>query len=201
MSAVWRRWLPALLLPFVFSPAVVSAADTPLVIPAGTVLEVEVLDTVTSRTAKPGDTFRLRIAAPLKIGEQLAVPANADVVGQVVHAERSRIGGKPGELILAARRIELPSGAIRLKSSFGTASFGMVGADKSDMSLAVVASAGVFGLVVRGGETTMDAGTRLSVRTAADATVTAVADAIAAPVAAPVAADFALPTPQEGAAP
>lgn len=138
-------------------------ASTTIVVPANTVVELEMVDSISSKTSKPGDLFRLKVALPVILNGVEVIPQGAPVVGQVVHAQKARGGGKAGELILAARHIELPQGQIKLRSGFGAA-----GKDRTGAALATSIAVGVFGMLVRGQELELPAGHPLSARVAAD---------------------------------
>lgn len=134
-------------------------------LPANTVIELEMLDTVGSRLSRPGDFFKLRVVEPVKSGDAVLIPAGAIAVGQVVHAAKSSGGGKAGELILAARYLDMPQGRILLRSTFGAAGKHRVGA-----SLATSFLVGPFAMLIKGKEVELPAGSPLSARTALDNT-------------------------------
>lgn len=135
-------------------------------LPASTVVTLQTIDIVSSKTSKPGDTFRLRIAEPVMSGDMVLIPADTPVIGEVVHAARSGIGGKAGELILAARYIDAPQGRMRLRSSFSAA-----GKDTTGAALAVAMVTAGLGIIIKGKEMELPAGTMLSARLAADTTI------------------------------
>jgi hypothetical protein len=149
------------------APAPVSpmaaAATTGVVLPANTVVELEMVDAVSSRTSQHGDMFKLRVANDVKSGDRVLIPAGTPAVGQVVHAEKSHGGGKAGELILAARYIDMPQGQIKLHSSFGAA-----GQNRNGAAIATAIAFGMFGMLVKGKEVELPAGSPLSARIATD---------------------------------
>ena len=144
----------------------VPEAGEPALLPANTVLQLEMLDTVSSASSKRGDFFRMRVAQPLRLRERELVAAGTLAVGQVVHAQKAGAGGKGGELILAARYLEMPQGQVRLRSSFGAA-----GADRFGSSLALSFAVGPLALFVKGKTVSLPAGSALSARVAADTLV------------------------------
>jgi hypothetical protein len=155
------------------SPAQASTSPStvaPLRLPANTHVELEVAEGVSSRTATRGANFGLRVRQDVVVDGRVVVPAGTKGVGQVVHAQRKGIGGKPGELIVAARRLDLPGGPVRLRSTFGAAGEARIGA-----AVATSVAFGVLGLLVKGSDTELPAGTALSARTSEDypATVSA----------------------------
>jgi hypothetical protein len=152
----------------VASVAPLQTAATGPILPANTVVELEMVDPISSKTSKRDDFFKLRVVADVKVGEQVVIPAGTPAVGQVVHAQKSGGGGKPGELILAARHIDLPQGQIKLHSSFGAA-----GKDRTNASMAVSVALGVMGLFVHGKNIDLPVGSALSARVAEDTPITA----------------------------
>lgn len=147
-------------------PAAVSCC----IVPAGTRVDLQVIDTVNSRTAKRGDRVRIRLSAPLTTNGMLVLPAGLDGEAEVIHAERSRGGGKPGELLLAARFLDLPGGGrVVLKAM----TLGGSGKDNSGGALGVAIVAGPFGMLVRGGELEIPPGTPAQAKLGADLTMPA----------------------------
>jgi len=68
-------------------------------------------NTITTRTAKPGDFVYLRTAMPVAAGGRVLVPAGSYVQGTVVSAVRpGRVKGR-GELAIRLETLTLPSGA------------------------------------------------------------------------------------------
>lgn len=147
----------------VSTPVVPVPAATPPHLPANTQIELETVDTVGSRLSKPGDFFKLRVAVDVRVDGVLVIPAGTPATGQVVHAAKASAGGKAGELILAARFLSLPQGEVRLRSGFGA-----TGRARTGASLATAMVVGVFGLLVKGKDLELPAGTALSARLASD---------------------------------
>lgn len=155
----------------VATPVAASAAEAPVAaapattlrLPANTVVELETLDAVSSKTSKPKDYFRLRVAEDVRVDGRVLIPAGTEALGQVVHAAKSGGGGKAGELILAARAIKLPRGEVKLRSGFGAA-----GQQRTGAALATSIAVGVFGLFVHGKDLMLPAGTPVSARVAED---------------------------------
>ena len=124
-------------------------------VPAGTQIDIEIRDALDSARSQRGDKFAIALHTPVYIGQQLVIPAGTPGVGEVVHADRARGGGKPGELILAARFLELDGRRIPLRGM----KLGTTGADKfgKAMGLATIPVVGLF-TYVRGGETIVPQG-------------------------------------------
>lgn len=141
-------------------PAQVAAALR-FDVPANTLLELETTEPVSSAINHPGDVFGLRLAEPLRWGPTELLPAGTPVRGQVVHAARSKGGGKAGELILAARYAQTTQGRLKLRANFGAS-----GKDHTKGALMASLVVGVFAMGVHGSERVIAQGTRLSARLA-----------------------------------
>lgn len=85
-------------------------------VPALTEVEIEILAPLNSQANRIGEKFALRLAQPIVIDGKTVVPAGAAGSGDVVHAAKSRFGGKPGEMILTARYIDHQGVRIPLRS-------------------------------------------------------------------------------------
>ena len=92
------------------------------VIPAGTTVLVEIVDTLKASTSKQSQLFRLRLAEPIVADGKTLVPAGADGGGEVIDAKGPGLGGRPAVLILAARYlvsngVRIPLGHLRYGST------------------------------------------------------------------------------------
>jgi hypothetical protein len=88
-------------------PVCVIAAD----IPPGAHMLLRMENTITTRTAKPGDFIYFRTASPLAEGGQIVVPTGSYVQGTVVSAVRpGRVKGRSA-LSIRFDTLTLPSGA------------------------------------------------------------------------------------------
>jgi hypothetical protein len=61
----------------------------PVTVPAETALNVILVDALSTKTNKPGDTFHATMAAPLVVGGKTVLEKGAEVQGRVVDAERA----------------------------------------------------------------------------------------------------------------
>ena len=80
----------------------VSAPSEPQVrevkIPAGTAIDVETMDIVSSMDAKVGDLISFRVLIPVKVDDAIVIGNNALVTARVVKAKRAGHWGKAGKL-------------------------------------------------------------------------------------------------------
>ena len=132
------------------TPAAATVVAPPpcCVVPAGTEIELEIAEPVDSATRKRGDKFAIALHMPVYAGQTLLLPAGTSGVGEVVEAQPSGGGGKPGELILAARYLEVGDRRIPLRAM----KISSVGADKSQKAMALSMAVGMFAQLVHGGE-------------------------------------------------
>ncbi len=86
----------------------------------GRLLEIEILDTLSSRTHRVGDTFDARLVQELRAEDgTLLVPAGAPVVGEVTHVvPLKRVGGR-AELDVAFTQLVLATGEpVSIRATF-----------------------------------------------------------------------------------
>lgn len=151
------------------APAVVAPAATCCLIPAGTPVQIQIAQEVGSKTNIPGDKFTIRLAYPITVNGQVVVPEGVKGVGEVVHAAKAGMGGKPGELLVAARYLTVGDVRIPLRGF----KLGGQGKDRGSDSLALTMAVGVIGLAVRGGDLMMSDGLEGNAKVASDVTVQA----------------------------
>lgn len=172
------------------TPAQAPSAAGPIV-PADTPVWLETVQPLSSAALKRGDAFALRVAEPVVVDGVVVVPAGAACHGEVIHADRSRGGGKPGELLLAARYIEhggrrIPLRGFRLSGA---------GREKTGAALGAALVVGPFAMFVRGGQIEIPVGARAQARfTEALDLLSAPAVASAAPAPASVSNPAATPS-------
>jgi hypothetical protein len=133
-----------------------------LSIPALTPLALVLVEPVSTRTAKRGDRFQVRLSSPLEF-PGITVPAGTMGHGEVVHAQKAGAAGRAGELILAVRCLNFEGKCIKLRS-LKVAPF--QARDRSDAALAVGIVAGFAGFLVSGGHSELAAGSPLTALTA-----------------------------------
>jgi hypothetical protein len=151
------------------SPTLDAAASAPLhaplpVIPALTVVDLEITMPINSKTAQIGTLFNIRLIRPILVNGVEVVPMGTTGIGEIVHAAKARAGGKPGELILAARYLDFAGARLPLRSL----KLGGNGDDRTGLAFAVGVAAGVAAYLVTGGEIDIPAGSAGVAKTAAD---------------------------------
>ncbi len=88
-----------------------------LTVPAGTSIRVQTIDAISSKTSQAGQTYRASLAAPIVVGDSVAVPKGADVSIQVTQARSAgKIKGS-SELTLALASLSYQGKSYPLASS------------------------------------------------------------------------------------
>lgn len=125
-----------------------GSAPACCVLADGTIVTFELLDPISSARAQRGEHFRMRLIEGLAVEGVTVVPAGTEGVGEIVHAEQSRGGGKPGELLLAARHLQLRDRVIKLRGF----KLGGSGRDTSHVAVGLAVAIGPFAQFVHGKE-------------------------------------------------
>lgn len=148
------------------------AAPGEVRVAAGTVLQVELVDELSSTTSKLGDKFAIRLAEPITVDGVVVVPAGAVGQGEVIDAAHGGMAGTPGKLIVAARYLVLNGQQVRVRGM----TLMVAGENRNGLSQTVMLIPYVGGLstmFVKGGEIWMPAGTHATVKVAQDTNLAA----------------------------
>jgi hypothetical protein len=144
-------------------------------IPSLTEVTITIDKTINSQANHAGETFPITLAVPIIIDGKILIPAGTSGTGEIVHAAKSRFGGRAGELILAVRYFDYGAVRIPLRSLRYIEGHGK---DRGDTAAAIsVASAavapigGVISMFITGGEVTVPAGTLAKAKTAASVSI------------------------------
>lgn len=145
--------------------AVIEAAPSApcCVIPAGTVVELEVTAAVSTKTHVRGDKFPLRLVRPIIVDGRTLVPADVIGVGEVVHAAKAGMAGKAAELIVAGRSLTYDGVTIPLRGFHISAH----SKSQSDEATALVVLAGVVGLLIKADEIQITSGAQATAKVSA----------------------------------
>ena len=128
---------------------------------AGTPVAVALVDQVSTVSQKRGDTFALRLAAPLIVNGMVVLPAGAPGAGEVIEASHPGIGGKSAKMVLAANYVRSGRRWVRLNAL----QLARPGHDNSTASQVLglsgmaFAPLGIVGIVLPGGEVVFHPGT------------------------------------------
>lgn len=139
-------------------------------LPALTPVRLRIVGEVSSKTHVKGDKVVIVLAEPLRLGETMVIPAGTRGVAEVIHSAKGGMGGKAGELLVAARRLDLaPNLHIPLRS------FRLVPIDAKNnealamgLSIAGGMAGGIAAMVITGGSARIADGSEAFAKTAAD---------------------------------
>jgi hypothetical protein len=89
----------------------------PLVVPAGTHIVIRMGNSITSKTASPGDTFTGSLARAVSVGGVVAIPSGAGVTGTVVNVKSPGKFKGEGVLSIALTAINIGGAPVAIKTS------------------------------------------------------------------------------------
>ena len=112
-------------------------------VPAGTTLEIELLDTLSSHTSQPGDPFTARVTTEVRVGDDVAVPAGATVHGTVAEAQPARKIGGRARLSLDFQELRTDEGVIPI-----AAALSRVGKSQAGKDAAIIGGSTVGGAIL-----------------------------------------------------
>jgi len=112
-----------------------------VLIPAGTLVPIRFLSTLSSKSNKTGETFDFQIAENVFLDNKLIIPANSEGVGEITKAKKASILSRSGKL-----EIEFKS----LSALDGTSLGLMLGeeAKEENKRLYVAVGAGILGFII-----------------------------------------------------
>lgn len=172
-----------------------APAPAPAVVPKNTQIVIEITDLVSSKTAKIGDTFNLKLAEPVTLDGAVVIPAGTPGKGEVIDAAKAGMGGKSGKLVLAVRYLDFQGSQVAIHGL----KLDIVGKDNFNTAVAATVAVGIIGLAVTGGNMEVQPGTLAHAKLAADFVPTA--PAADAPPSTPAPAADATPAPATTDAP
>lgn len=170
------------------------ATDADSCIPALTPVRVAIKAHLGSKISLTDQTFPIELVQPIVVDGRELVPAGATGMGEVVHAKKSGGSGASGELVLAARYLEIGGRRLRLRSL----NFAVAGEDKTRTvntiaiaSAATMPALSLIGFFIQGKGIDIPEGTEASAKTAEPfvldpPVITPVAESTPAPATGPV---------------
>lgn len=174
LSLLFAAALAAQAAPVVDQPIATPPAPTlPIaaccVIKAMTPVQLAITNPIASNAVTPGQFFAITLSQPILLDGGRSIPAGTPGQGEVVHASRSGMAGKAGELVLAARYLDFQGIRIPLRSM----RFGSVGKDQTGLAFAATTAIGLIGMVITGGEVRVPAGALAVAKISADTPIDA----------------------------
>lgn len=161
-----------------------SAQEAPagqeVTVPRLTPVIIEILKPLGSKVSKTGETFPIRLAAPILVDGKEVVPAGTAGMGEVIHAKRSGGMGAAGELVITARYLDVDGRQMPLRSLHWSQSGESRVNTVNALNVASAASPlpiGLVGFFIGGGQINVAEGARAEAKTAADFSVVLQTDA------------------------
>jgi len=112
-----------------------------VLIPAGTLVPVRFLSTLSSKNNKTGETFNFQIAENVFLDNKLIIPANYEGIGEIAKAKKATILSRPGKLEIEFKSVLALDGT-SLSLILGEE------AEEENKRLYVAIGAGILGLII-----------------------------------------------------
>lgn len=156
-----------------------EAQTVAIAIPALTPVIIEIGADVGSAISTPLERFPIRLAQPIVIGRHEVVPAGAVGEGEIVHAKKAGGVGMAGELVIAARWLDVGGRRLTLRSmrvgaDGGPAGGGQSGVDTNGSVNTLIAAStlaapvSLLGFFIKGKNIVVPAGTLATAKTASE---------------------------------
>lgn len=100
-----------------FFARVFRSEPEPITVPAGTLVPVRFLDTLSSHASTEGQAFQAEVIQDVVIGDRTAIPAGARVLGSVTEASPPKIGGR-ARLSLDFHTLEIDGRSYPIAAAF-----------------------------------------------------------------------------------
>lgn len=119
--------------------AATSTAPQAAVLRQGTSIAFRTQEALNSKTTKTGDRFHLQVASDVLVGNQIAIPAGSDAVGEVTTVVKKGSFGKSGKIDTRLLYVRVADRNIPLSGTSHEAGGGGTGA-----TVAAAVAVGVF---------------------------------------------------------
>jgi hypothetical protein len=128
------------------SPTPAPAPPRVVTVPEGTVVAIRLIDPIDTERNKVGDTFRATLSQPVMIGDEVVIPSDADVEGQIVDSKTA--GHFQGQSAIALTLTQL---RMRGKSyALRTNQYEKQGASRGKRTAATVGGGAALGAIIGG---------------------------------------------------
>lgn len=112
-----------------------------VVIPAGTLVPIRFLSTLSSKNNKAGEAFDFQISENVFLDNKLIIPVNSEGVGEITKAKRATILSRPGKLEIEFKSVSALDGT-SLSLILGEK------AEEENKRLYVAVGAGILGFII-----------------------------------------------------
>jgi hypothetical protein len=144
-------------------PLLAAAQDGTAVLRANTLIPLRLMESIGSDTHVGGAKFPLVVTEDVYVDDLLVVPAGTQAEGEVIHAAKSGMFGKAGELSITSRVLFVGDRRVRLRSLYAKA-----GETKADLAMGVGLVIPLAPFFIRGKQVIVPQETELIARVAVD---------------------------------
>lgn len=146
----------------IFAMATITAFSQEITMPAGTEIPLTLTKEISSKVAERGDTIAFTVAKDIIVDNQMLIKQGTDAKGSVIYAEKGGYMGHSGKLAIQIESTTTVDGQpLKLRAAKGGEGDSAAG---STITLSLLF--GPFGLLKKGGDTTVKQGSELTVYTA-----------------------------------
>lgn len=122
-----------------------------VIVPAGTSLQVKLAQAVSSDHSEVGETVRFRVVEPVLVGDATAIPADAELIGTVIQAEKAERPQKPGKLAINLEQLSVRGERVDIAAAFAAKGKGSHEDDARDIGIGAALGA-IVGAIAEGAE-------------------------------------------------
>ena len=139
------------------TPAQAQTTKQKATIKAGTIVQLESIDAITSKSVNNGQVVSFKVLSDVMVDGKVAIAAGSIALGQISRVKKSGICGIPGEVTVAVKSVTATDGTVSP----------LMGANMSDEGSNNVIAAVLltflcfFGFLIKGGKAEIPSGTFL----------------------------------------
>lgn len=123
-----------------------AAAPRRVIVPQGTSFSVRLVDPIDTERNKVGDTFRATVSQPVMIGDEVVIPADADVEGQIVDTKSAGHFQGRSAIALTLTRLRMNGKTYTLRTN----QYDKQGASRGKRTAATVGGGAGLGAIIGG---------------------------------------------------
>jgi hypothetical protein len=128
------------------TPAPAPAPPRLVTVPAGTVVAIRLIDPIDTETNSVGDTFRATLSQPVIVGDEVVIPADADVEGQIVDSKSAGHFQGQSAIALTLTRLRMHGKSYTLRTN----QYEKQGASRGKRTAATVGGGAALGAIIGG---------------------------------------------------
>lgn len=139
-------------------------------LPARTPVKFFLDSLISTKTAVPGEQFKLTVAQDVLLDGLIVIGKGTSATGEIIHSQKAKGFGKPGELLVTIRHIDLDGQKIKMRS------FQPYQGSSNAMAVVAVSQipyVGLFAGFIQGGNIEMPAQTLVQALIASDTVISA----------------------------